>query len=405
MLDDNLDKLTIARTVKEKRTKKRTKKIHLFLLIIISAAFVLAITWMFLSKGYEVRVANVSEFYPAQVLSKLNASGYVVAQRKADVAAKITGQLVAIMVKEGSIVKEGQVIARLENSDTAALVEQSRANLVLAKARAAQAKADIDNASLDYERKKNLVSTGVISRSDYDAVKARYLGSRAALDAAQAEVKASEAVLKNAEVTLSYSEIKAPFDAVVLTKNADVGDIITPLGAAAKAKSAVVSIADLSSLQVEADVSEGNLSIVKAGQPCDVALDALPAERFKGVVDTIVPTVDRSKATVMVKIRFLQKDERILPEMSAKVAFLSQALKPEELKPMVMVNSSALVRTGKEVYAFCVKSEKAQRKSLRTGRTFGDMVEVLGGLSKGDTVVVSPPKGLREGSKVTILQQ
>jgi RND family efflux transporter MFP subunit len=405
MQGDNLDKLTIARTAKETRVKKRFKTSQLILLIVIVAALVSAILWLFLSKGYEVRVASVSEVYPAQVLSKLNASGYVVAQRKADVAAKITGQLIAVIVKEGSIVKEGQVIARLENSDAKAFAEQARANMALAKARVAQAKADLDNVSLDFGRKKNLVGTGVISRADFDAAQARYLGSRASYEAAQAELKASEAALKNAEVTLSYSEIKAPFDAVVLTKNADVGDIITPLGAAAKAKSAVVSIADLSSLQVEADVSEGNLSMVSAGQPCDVALDALPGVRFKGVVDTIVPTVDRSKATVLVKIRFLQKDTRILPEMSAKVAFLSQELKPEELKPITMVNSSTLVRSGKSVFAYRIKNEKAYRTKVRTGRTINDMVEVLGGLGKGDTVVVSPPKGLRDGSKITVLQQ
>jgi len=212
-------------------------------------------------------------------------------------------------------------------------------------------------------------------------------------------------MLKSAEVALSYSEIKAPFDAVVLTKNADVGDIITPLGAAAKSKAAVVSIADLSSLQVEADVSEANLSMVHAGQPCDVALDALPGVRFKGVVDTIVPTVDRSKATVLVKIRFLNRDQRILPEMSAKVGFLSQPLSPEEQNPRIMVGSTAIVHAGKEAYVFLVQDGKARRAVVRTGKAISDMVEILGGLKPGDTVVVNPPKGLRNGSKVAILQQ
>ncbi len=405
MQGDNLEKLAIARTAKETRAGKRFRTKHLLLIVAIGAAVVFAVSWLLLSKGYDARVAVVSEVYPAQVLSRLNASGYVVAQRKADVAAKITGQLVTVMVKEGSIVKEGQVIAMLENLDAKAFVEQAQANLTLARARVDQAKADLDNASLDFERKKNLVSTGVISRADFDAVQARYLGSKASLEAAQAQVRSSEAALKNARVTLSYSEIRAPFDAVVLTKNADVGDIVTPLGAAAKAKSAVVSIADLSSLQVEADVSEGNLSMVSAGQPCDVALDALPGVRFRAVVDTIVPTVDRSKATVLVKIRFLQKDARILPEMSAKVAFLPHALKPEELEPMTMVNSAALVHTGKDVSAFSIKNGKAYRRNVRTGRTIGDMVEVLEGLKKGETVVLDPPGGMKDGSKVTILQQ
>jgi RND family efflux transporter MFP subunit len=404
MQGDNLDKLTIVRTDKEKVRRRRFRTAYLWIVITAVLAVIL-VSWIFLSKGIEVKVAGVSKVYPAQLLSRLNASGYVVAQRKADVASKITGQLVALMVQEGSLVKEGQVIARLENADAVALADQARAELNLARAKVEQAKADLENASVDYNRKKSLVHSGVISRSEFDAAQARYLGAKAAFEAAKAEVASSDAALKNALVTLSYSEIRAPFDAVVLTKNADVGDIITPLGAAANAKAAVVTIADLSSLEVEADVSEANLSQVKAGQPCDVSLDALPGVRFKGVVDTIVPTVDRSKATVLVKIRFLSRDPRILPEMSAKVGFLDKPLALDDEGPRIMVSGSAVVRSGTGAAVFVVKDERARRTSVRTGRTIGDMVEVLEGLKPGDVVVVNPPKGLRNGSKVTIGQQ
>ena len=136
--------------------------------------------------------------------------------------------------------------------------------------------------------------------------------------------------MEAAKVAVEYTQIRAPFDAVVLTKNADVGDIVTPIGAAANAKAAVVTIADMDSLRVEADVSESNLEKVKVGQPCEIQLDALPETRFPGQVHMIVPTADRSKATVMVKVRFLDPDPRILPEMSAKVAFLSRSVNPEE---------------------------------------------------------------------------
>ncbi|HVN72614.1 MAG TPA: biotin/lipoyl-binding protein, partial [Desulfomonilia bacterium] len=248
MQGDNLERLTIDRTVKDKRAGRRYKASYLTLMVVAGAAVVVAVLWMLLSKGQEVKVATVSEVYPAQLLARLTASGYVVAQRKADVAAKITGQLVELFVQEGSLVKEGQVIARLENADTKALLDQARANLKLARARVDQAKAELDNAALDLDRKKILVQSGAIARSDFDAAQARFLGDKASYDAAREEVAASDAALKNAEVSLSYSEIRAPFDAVVLTKNADVGDIITPLGAAANAKAAVVTIADLSSL-------------------------------------------------------------------------------------------------------------------------------------------------------------
>jgi RND family efflux transporter MFP subunit len=404
MEENNLSKLTIEKTVKARTARRRFKTSYLILLIVavIAALFV---SWKIFAKGVEVKVASVAEIYPSQLMATLNASGYVVAQRKADVASKVTAQLVELLVQEGSLVKEGQVIARLESADARAQVDQSRANLELSLAKVKQAKADLDNAAIEFERRKSLIRADLISKSEYDAAEARYLGARAAFQAAREEVKASTAGLRNAEVALSYTEIRAPFDAVVLTKNADVGDIITPLGAAANAKAAVVTIADLASLQVEADVSESNIGLVRPGQPCDVALDALPGVRFQGRVVTIVPTVDRSKATVLVKVRFLKRDPRILPEMSAKVGFLSRPLRPSEEKPRTMVSSSAVMTSDKGVSVYLAQGEKAVRTYIRPGQKFGDMTEVLHGLKPGDMVVVNPPGKLRDGSKITILQQ
>jgi RND family efflux transporter MFP subunit len=167
----------------------------------------------------------------------------------------------------------------------------------------------------------------------------------------------------------------------------------------------VVTIADLSSLEVEADVSESNLGMVSVGAPCDITLDALPAERFRGIVDTIVPTVDRSKATVLVKVRFMDMNPRILPEMSAKVSFLTRSLKPDEQKARIMVSKSAIVRSEGEGFVFLVLDEKAVKAPVKTGEEFGGMVTVLHGLKPGDTVVTNPPKGLKNGAKVTILEK
>lgn len=405
MQGDNLDKLAIAKTAKDKRARRSTRPLYLVLYVAIAVAIVIFLVGLFLSKGHEVRVASVSSVYPAQLLAKLKASGYVVAQRKADVAAKVTGQLTSIMVQEGSLVSEGQVIARLESADASAQVDQVRANLSAVKARVEQIRAEMGNTVLDYERKKKLVSSGAVSRAEYDAAQSRYLSAKASLDAAQADVQSRTAALKIAEVTLSYYEIRSPFDAVVLTKNADVGDIITPFGAAANAKAAVVSIADLNSLQVEVDVSESSIGLVRKGLPCDILLDALPDQRFEGVVDTIVPTVDKSKATVLVKVRFSSHDPRILPEMSAKVGFLSKVLKPGEQGPRTMVNVSALKGTGTRRYVFVVQGQRVHKKEVRTGMVIGDMVEVEDGLKPVDTVVINPPKGLNDNSKITIIQQ
>jgi RND family efflux transporter MFP subunit len=405
MQGDNLEKLAIAKTAKDKREQRRNRPLYLVLYGVIAVIAVIFIVWLILSKGQEVRVGSVSRVYPAQLLAKLKASGYVVAQRKADVAAKVTGQLMSIMVQEGSLVKKGQVIARLESADVSAQVEQATANLASARARVEQIRADMGNTILDFERKKKLVSSGAISRAEYDAAQSRYLSAKASLDAARSDVRSGEAALKLADVTLSYYEIRSPFDAVVLTKNADVGDIITPFGAAANAKAAVVTIADLSSLQVEVDVSESSIGLVRVGLPCDILLDALPDERFQGVVDTIVPTVDKSKATVLVKVRFSSHDPRILPEMSAKVGFLSKALNPAELRSRTMVNVSAIQGSGALRYAYIVQGQRVQKKAVRTGMAIMDMVEVEDGLKPEDTVVMNPPKGLGDNSKITIIQQ
>jgi RND family efflux transporter MFP subunit len=187
---------------------------------------------------------------------------------------------------------------------------------------------------------------------------------------------------------------------VVLTKNADIGDIVTPLGAAANAKAAVVTIADMDSLQVEADVSETNLFLVKSGQPCEIQLDALPETRLKGQVHTIVPTADRAKATVMVKVRFLDKDPRVLPEMRAKVAFLSRALGPEEQRLFTSVQQGALVSRGGGTLTYRIQGERVVEVSIRTGARHGDLVEVLEGVKAGDRVVLNPPQGLRNGSRI-----
>jgi RND family efflux transporter MFP subunit len=192
---------------------------------------------------------------------------------------------------------------------------------------------------------------------------------------------------------------------VVLTKNADIGDIVTPIGAAASAKAAVVTIADMNSLQVEVDVSETSITTIRVGQPCDIQLDSLPDRRFRGEVHTIVPTVDRSKATVLVKVRFLDKDPRMLPDMSAKVSFLSRSLAPGELKPRLAAGRSALVNGRDGTFAFLIEGDRVRMSPVRLGATLGDMVEIVSGLKAGDRVVITPPKGLKDGSRIKIAER
>jgi len=365
-------------------------------LAIVAAA---AIAWSLAVRSADVTVASVSRVHPATLLAKLNASGYVVAQRRADVASKVTGRIQQVFVREGSVVEEGQLLARLENEDARAALQQASANLEAGMARLEQARAVFEDARIDYERKAALAATGAVSASELDSARARFASSRAGVASLKAEVRSLESSLRNARVLLSYTEIRAPFSGVVLAKNADVGDIVTPLGAAATAKAAVVSMADLSSMQVEVDVSESNLGLVSAGQPCDIELDALSGEHFAGTVDALVPTVDRSKATVLVKVRFASLDSRILPQMSARVSFLSRAPSPGENAARTMVDARAVVSENGAARAFVVEDGRARSRAVTTGARYADMVEVRSGLQPGETVVVNP-EGIRDGMRV-----
>jgi len=261
----------------------------------------------------------------------LNATGYVVAQRKAAVSSKATGRLRKLNVVEGDSVKQGDLIAELENDDLAALVSQQEAFVTAQQARLNAVEAELENAGLEKDRALSLRREKVISQSELDKALARYRKASADVESEKANLTLGRAQLEKSRVDLEYTRILAPFDGTVLTKNADVGEIVAPFGASADARAAVVTIADMSSLEVEADVSEANITRVSIGQPCEIVLDSFPGKTYHGTVVKIVPTVDRAKATVLTKIRFSDRDEHVLPEMSAKVAFKAGSLRAQPI--------------------------------------------------------------------------
>jgi RND family efflux transporter MFP subunit len=405
MANEDLSQLKIDKSAVVFRPARRRRFLYLLLFILLLAGGGLLYLNGFITPAIPVEVGSISQVYPSQSLSQLSASGYVVAQRKAAVASKITGRLISISVEEGSQVQEGQVIARLENEDALAAQEQAAASLNVARSNLDQVKAELQEATLSFQRSQQLLAEQLISRAEYDVAEARYRRTQASVAAAEAAIKASMAALRSTEVALDYTLIRAPFDGIVLTKDADLGDIITPLGAAANARAAVVTIADMKSLQVEADVSETNLGAVKVGQPCEIRLDALPDTRLPGILHAIVPTVDRTKATIMVKIRFLQKDPRILPEMSAKVSFLSRSVRPEEDAPKVAVSRSAVMNRQGQSLVYLIREGRAVETPIRLGTSLGEMVEVQSGVKPGDKIVVNPPSRLKDGAKIKTLER
>ncbi len=400
MTDEDLTGLKIAKGAGAARPARRRRRLLVWLAAALLLLFaVMAVTGV-LSPRVEVETTTVSQIYPSLTFTLLNASGYVVAQRKAAVAPKTTATLEWLGVEEGSRVKAGQVIARLENRDVTASRNQALANLVNVRAALVQAQAELHDATLAFKRQKELVAQGIVAQADFDAAEARYKKAVGGVAGAEAAVNAARAALKGAEVAIEYTLIRAPFDAVVLTKDADVGDIVTPIGAAANAKAAVVTIADMGSLQVETDVSEANLEKIRVGQPCEIQLDAIPEVRFAGKIHMVVPTADRSKATVMVKVAFVDKDSRILPEMSAKVAFLERAVRPDEKKPCIAVNPQAVATRGGRNVVFLVEGERVAEIPVTLGARIGDMVEVKSGVKAGDKLALKPLQKLKDGRHI-----
>jgi RND family efflux transporter MFP subunit len=402
MENEDLSQLKIDKTTIAPRSgKSRNRRYWAVGLLLVVLAAALYFSGVLLPAA-TVEIVNVQQTYPSQGFTLLNASGYVVAQRKAAVASKATGRLVWLGVEEGSIVRQGEVLARIENADVLAGQSQATANLKNSRTLLEQSQAELHDAELSFNRLKVLLSEGIVSSADFDAAQARYRKAKAAVAGAEANIRSASASLDAAKVAVEFTYIRAPFDAVVLTKNADVGDIVTPLGAAADAKAAVVTIADMGSLQVEVDVSESNLEQVRVGQPCEIQLDAFPDLRFRGVVHMVVPTADRSKATVLVKVRFLDLDKRILPEMSAKVAFLSRPVAAGEQQPRTTVNPEAVVDRNGRKLVFLVKDNRVVETPVELGAKIGDAVEVKSGVKAGDSVVLHPGDKLRDGSRITI---
>lgn len=322
--------------------------------------------------------------------SGISANGYVVARTKASVSSKILGRLAWIGITEGSRVKTGEVIARLESADYQAALGASRANLGQFEAQLVQARRELARAQT--LRKDNLVSDVDLENAQTKVdVLAAQLGS------ARAQVKLSEANLEN-------TNVRAPFGGTVLRKDAEVGEIVAPSGAGGGlTRTAIVTMADLGTLEVEVDVNEAYIAQISNGQPARITLDAYPDTSFSGRVRQVVPTADRQKATVLVKVSILDRDPSILPEMGAKVVFTTREDAARTAAPRrVLVPAAALVRSGERARVWAVEDGRVRSISVDVGPEQNGQVEVRSGLSGGETLVLTPPSALKDGAAVKI---
>jgi HlyD family secretion protein len=356
-------------------------------LVIVVAAVLLA---RGLGGGIPVRLTPAVLISPAQANVLAIASGYVVAQRKAAVASKGTGRLVYLGVVEGDRVKAGQIIARIEDADVRAQLAQAEASLAVGKA-------DLHDAQTSLDRQRSLLANNLSSQADYDAAEARLQRVTATIAVANAGVDAAKVAVEN-------TNVRAPFDGTVLTKTADVGEVVSPLTGGALAKASVVSLADLASLQVEVDVSESSLEQVSVGEPCEIVLDAYPDVRYPGSVARIVPTADRAKATVQVKVAFRHYDARVLPEMSAKVHFLPRATSQAatDTQSVIAVPAHAVAQRDGRSVVYTVTGGRAVEVPVTVGRQLGAAVAIVQGLAVGTAVIDSLDDRVRRGVKVNV---
>ncbi|WP_261525099.1 efflux RND transporter periplasmic adaptor subunit [Burkholderia multivorans] len=400
MPDHNLDKLKIDRgPIAAPRRRRWIRYAAAAALAVLALGIGLAVT-----RRPTVDTTAVTSAYPYQNDTQLNATGYVVPQRKAAVASKGQGRVEWLGVLEGTRVKKDEIIARLESRDVEASLAQALAQVKVARANLGVQQAELKDAEIALRRTATLAPRGAVPAAQLDIDTARVNKARASVNSGEAAVASAEANARAAQVAVDQTVIRAPFDGIVLAKHANVGDNITPFSSASDSKGAVVTIADMDTLEVEADVAESNIAKIRAGQPCEIQLDALPDMRFAGRVSRIVPTVDRSKATVLVKVRFVERDDRVLPDMSAKIAFLSKPVSAQDRQPVTAVQASAVVERDGRPVVFALQDDTVHAVPVARGARIGELVAVRG-VKPGDTVVLAPGAALKDGAKVTVAKK
>jgi RND family efflux transporter MFP subunit len=384
----DLSSLRIDRSENKKSNSNSKYFLYALIIIIIIAVGYFTIS-SFTGSVLEVKLTTVIKQTPARSSAVLTASGYVVAQREASVSSKGTGVLVYLGVVEGDKVKQGQIIARLDDRDIVAQLDQAKSNLQLYEAQ-------LKESENNYNREKELFDRGLSSQQSLDQAEANYKTLLANIDIAKAGIRAAEVALEN-------MIIRAPFDGTVLTKNAEVGEIVAPFGASTTSRAAVVTIADMNSLMVETDVSESNITKIDQDQDCEIVLDANPAKTYQGYVFKIVPTADRSKATVLVKVAFKNYDSSVLPEMSAKVSFLSKSSEEtKDQKPVLTAPLTAVEDIEGKKIVFTVVNDQAVQKEISTGRLFGNYVEITSGLEEGEKIIDNLNEQIKDGVQVKV---
>jgi RND family efflux transporter MFP subunit len=335
----------------------------------------------------------------------LNASGYVTARRRATVSSKVTGKVMEIFVEEGKAVKRGQVLARLDDSQLRAIQSVEQAQLSAAQKAASENEARLKEAELTLGRRQQLVKEKVISKAELDSAEAEVDSLKARIVMAHQQVEVARRQLDARQTDLNDMVVRAPFDGVAISKDAQPGEMISPVSAGGGfTRTGICTIVDMSSLEIEVDVSESYINRVKPGQPVEAVLDAYPEWRIPSKVITSVPSADRQKATVRVRIAFDQLDPRMLPDMGVKVSFLSEpapsASATDQPRARLLVPKGAVRTVDGTSVVFVVRGDRVERRAVKLGGSDGDLTEVVSGLTAGDRVVTEGVATMTDGARV-----
>jgi RND family efflux transporter MFP subunit len=346
----------------------------------------------------EVELTEISLVSPAQASIELSSTGYVVPQIVTQVGAKIPGRVAKINVKEGASVKAGDVLLELDSADYQAAMRAAQTRVASAKARAQASRASVDEVQVQLDREKRLVAENVSPKANAENLAARVAALEAAVKASDAEVVAANSEVASAQINLGYLTIRSPITGEVVSKPPQLGELVgaltlTPL---------TIEVADMTTLAVESDVPESRLEMVKIGAPCEIVLDAYPSKRFRGAVLEVSPKITRQKATVKVKVNFVDSTEGVLPEMAARVSFLTAPLDEQAMKqpPKLVVPASALAERGGSKVVFVVDGDKVKMVPVTVGAPFGAGFELSHGPSAGARVVKTPGPELADGQKI-----
>jgi RND family efflux transporter MFP subunit len=395
-----LDELRIDRTVRKEKRGVGWVWLVVLLVIVLAAA---GLWWFKQPSAAALQLMVLREATSSGQKTLLNASGYVVARREATVSSKVTGKVMEVLIEEGVRVKEGQVLARLDSSNVKTSLDLAEAQLASAQSALAEIQVRLHAAEVELRRVTGLATNHVASESDLDRAAAEADSLRARLEQQKTEISVAERQQALWQQQMDDTVIRAPFAGIVVSKNAQPGEMISPISAGGGfTRTGICTIVDMDSLEIEIDVSESYINRVRPGQPVEATLDAYPEWKIPCKVKAIIPTADRQKATVKVRVAFDSLDPRILPQMGVKVAFqsVSGAGLASGAATGFRIPKTAVRSQDGRTIVFLVQNGRAERRAVRVTDGGNDEVLVGAGLASGDKLVVQPPEQMQEGDRV-----